>query len=225
MGLLDRLDPMQRQILIIGAPVVAVFALGAMRKPAAAPAADAAAAGSSGGTAGGGGALTTGWTMPSTDAIGVGQLSDFESTITGYLNDLAVQVGTTSDLVANAPAPTTTVIYQPLPASPPETAPAPPPPPPPPAPSTYCPNIPGDTMAQIQASGESILGQLNDPVAGGCWWFGSLGGVFAEGGARFLGSARNYGFSKGGREVANYYHLGNGYRIVSKWGENYDFPG
>lgn len=104
---------------------------------------------------------------------------------------------------------------------------------PPPAPSvapTAAPgannNIPPDLLAQIQQSGERIVGQLTDPRTGGTWWLGSYGGIFAEGGARFLGSARNNGFGPGApRTAIAIQPLGTGYRIVSSRGENYDYPG
>jgi hypothetical protein len=209
MGLLDNLQPGQRQILMVGAPIVAVFAFNALRKPAAAPAA------STDGTTSGGsastGTLTTGWTMPSTDAIGTGQLADFESSLTGGLNDLSTQVATVTDLVANPPLPP-----PPLPA------------PPAPAPETGAPAPAVCAAPGIQMNpGEVLIGHLNAP-GGGCWWFSNYGGVFASGGAPFKGSAINARFGPGyenpPRLAVSFNPLGSGYQIWSNRGEHYDFP-
>jgi hypothetical protein len=93
----------------------------------------------------------------------------------------------------------------------------------PPAAATTCPNLPADLMQRIHAGGEDILTVMSAP-GGGCWYFGTLGGVFAMGGAPFYGSARPNGFGAERHAVA-VVPLGNGYRIVSNLGENYDYPG
>lgn len=86
-------------------------------------------------------------------------------------------------------------------------------------------NIPADLLRQIQAGGEQIIGQLAAP-GGGVWWLGSKGGIFAEGGAPFFGSARPYGFDDSKiRSAIAIQPLGKGYRIISSRGENYDFNG
>jgi hypothetical protein len=208
MGLLDGLQPQQRQILMVGAPVVAVFALGALRKQAA-PATDAAATDTaSTGTA------TSGWTMPSTDAIGTGQLADFESTITGQLGYLSTTTATLSDLVANPPAPPA-----PLPAPPatrPETGPVI-------APAASCSPPPG----WPGVSGEVIIKRLDAP-GGGCWYFSNYGGVANVGGAPFKGAAINNRFGPGYENPPRYavdaQNLGSGYVIISNRGERYSYP-
>lgn len=90
--MLDQLTPQQRKLAAIGVPVVAVFALISViqkrNQPAAAP-------------------PTTGFMpgghAPSTDVIGVGQLAEFESLLSGQISQLARQIG---DMKANPnPAP------------------------------------------------------------------------------------------------------------------------
>lgn len=135
--------------------------------------------------------------------------------------------GLPPDPPALAPAP----IPDPGPVAPSPVLPAPAPPAPaapaPPAPSSAAiPNLPADLLGRIQASGERIIGSLPDPkTPGGGWYFGSLGGVFQAGTGNFYGAARGYGFSPGFRETAQFTPLGNGYKIISTRGENYDFPG
>src|SRR4051812_22649815 len=93
MSVLDSLSPGQLQALKYGVPVVAGVAVVAkLRKKASVPAPTA--------------APVTGFTAPSTDAIGVGQLSEFESSITDQLNQLAMIVNAGGDAaVATPPAP------------------------------------------------------------------------------------------------------------------------
>ena len=93
--MLDQFSPQQRQAIMLGAPVVAVFALVSVLKgKTAAP------------------TPTTGQTlpaaMPSTDAIGTSQLSEFESLLTGSIQQLGSQVGNIQDQLANQPAPAAT---------------------------------------------------------------------------------------------------------------------
>ncbi len=115
MPLLQNLSPGQRQAVIFGGPVVAAFALiSVLQKrnqgtPTTTP------------TTGGTGALLA----PSTDAIGTGQLADFESTVTGAITQLANQIALLdSPSTVETPTPTTTVIYQTVaaPAAPSTTA-------------------------------------------------------------------------------------------------------
>jgi hypothetical protein len=76
MGVLDQFSPGQRQAVMYGAPVVAgVVLMSKLRGKAKVPAPTA--------------APVSGYTAPSTDAIGVGQLSEFESAITDQINQLA----------------------------------------------------------------------------------------------------------------------------------------
>lgn len=111
----ENLPDNQRKILLFGAPVVAVFALvstlGKRNQPAATS------------TATGSGTMPASF-APSTDAIGVGQLSDFESMITGAIAQLGAKVSTlptTQQIQASLPAPIVNVAPAPAP------APAPPP--------------------------------------------------------------------------------------------------
>lgn len=74
MKLLDGLSPNMQKGLLVAAPIVAVFALRAKQAPA--PAEPEAP-------------VTAGYTMPSTDAVGTGQLATYESSMTASL--LALQ--------------------------------------------------------------------------------------------------------------------------------------
>lgn len=120
MSVLDQLTPEQRQIGMVGAVVVAVFAL-ISRLRSKTPTAPASTSDQSTAPAA---ATTTGtptgsFSMGSTDAIGVGQLSDFESLLTGQLSDVSARVDQLTQTVQAA------------------SVPAPPPPPPPPAPESH----------------------------------------------------------------------------------------
>lgn len=221
MGLLDRFSPEQQQLLKLGVPAVAAFALiTTLRKPSATPTgsgtdATAANASNSGAPASFGSA---GVVMPSTDAIGTGQLADFESSVTGLLNQLAVGIDTNSNLIASIPAPIPTP-PAPAPAPAPEQVPTPPPPAPPACqPPAGWPSLPGEVMIK----------RLDAP-GGGCWYFSNFGGVAAVGGAPFKGAAINNrfgpGFEKPPRYAIDAVNLGSGYRIISNYaGQNYDYP-
>lgn len=216
MDFLKRLSPAQRQMLTLAVPVVAVFAListlARRGQPAAAEPSPAPVTGS-----------TAAFTMPSTDAIGVGQLSEFESLLTGRVNALGIQVEETGLLITSAltPPPAPPVPAAPPPPAPAETYPAPPPPAPQPAP---CPAFPDELRARMNP-GEQLIGQLPAPD-GGCWYFSDYGGVFALGGAPFYGSARPYNVGPPtDRRIGRYNPLGRGYQLWSTWGEHYDFPG
>jgi hypothetical protein len=113
----------------------------------------------------------------------------------------------------------------PAPSLPQNPAPSQPAPAPPAEPqNTQSQNLPADLLARIQAGGENIIGSLRDPLTGGTWYLGSKGGIFAVGGARFLGSARQYGFDNPAiRSAVNITPLGTGYRVTSSRGETYDF--
>jgi hypothetical protein len=96
----------------------------------------------------------------------------------------------------------------------------------PPTPTPSLTNLPGDLLQKIEAGGERIVKGIVDPLTGGTWWLGSKGGIFAVGGARFLGSARDYGFNDPNvRSAADIQYLGNGYQVVSNHGEIYRFGG
>lgn len=133
-------------------------------------------------------------------------------------------------------------VPNPTPTGPPQNSPVntppTPPPPPPPAPSPASPapvapappwspaNIPADLLRAINGGGETIIKAIEDPLTGGTWYLGSKGGIFALGGARFLGSARNYGFDDPNvRKAVDIQPNGNGYRVISSRGETYNFPG
>lgn len=207
MPLLESLSPQQRQILMYGAPVVGVFALmSALGKN---QEADTPAAVTG----------TTGYTMPSTDAIGTGQLSDFESLVTARLQTLGATVEQNRLLSLIPPA-------NPAPPAPPSApaddgpawTPSPAPPPVCPAPPSGWPSAPG----------EMIIKRLDAP-GGGCWWFSNLGGVANMGGAPFLGSASGYrmgpGFESPPRYIVDVVPSGRGYRMISNYaGQTYDFP-
>jgi hypothetical protein len=209
MGLLDRVDPAQRQLLMIGAPVVAVFAFVASRKSATTAATDAATAAAAG---------TSGWTMPSTDAIGTGQLADYESLVTGRLNDLSTQVGTQTALIANPPAPQ---VAPPAPA--PEMTPAPPP-------IVAAPPVCSPPAGWPGLAGEVIITRLLAP-GGGCWYITNYGGVANVAGAPQRGSclANNNqcrmgpGYENPPRYVVSAVNNGSGYTMYSNKGETYNF--
>lgn len=91
MALLDSLAPQQRKILLYGAPVVAAAALYATsRKNAASEDTEGGERSPSSSTP------TTGFmpatTIPSDNAIGVGQLAEFESALAGALTELGTRV-------------------------------------------------------------------------------------------------------------------------------------
>lgn len=93
MGALDSLSPGQRQMVMLGVPVVAVFALvsGIQKKSAATASAP---------------AVPTGYTLPtmaSTDAIGTSQLSEFEDMLSGNINNLSNQVSGLTAQVSSIP--------------------------------------------------------------------------------------------------------------------------
>jgi len=219
MGVLDQLSPQQKQWAMIGIPVVAAFALiSKIGRPAnASNSEDATPSG------------TSGFTMPSTDAIGTGQLAEFESLVTSRLNDLSVkteesgiytgsltdqlagQISGLSQKVATLSAP---------PASPAETYPAPPPP----AAAACSPPSWG-------ISGEVTIAHLQAP-GGGCWYISNWGGVHASGGAPFKGSCLEGGnkcrigpgYENPPRYITSAANLGAGYQMWSNRGENYGFP-
>lgn len=206
MGVLDSLTPQQQTALKFGVPAVAAFALISTWQKKNQPADGDAAAGTPSGV------LTGGFAMPSTDAIGTGQLADFESTITQRINDLGVGFEEVRLSIPTSYAPT------PAPASEDRaTFPAPPAPAP-----AACPPPPAPGIA-----GEVIIGHLDAP-GGGCWYFTNFGGVFNMGGAPFKGSAVPYrmgpGYENPPRYVVSYEPLGAGYRLTSNRGEHYDFP-
>jgi hypothetical protein len=156
MGLLDSLSPGQLQALKYGVPVVAgVAVVSKLRRKAPVPAQTA--------------APVTGFTAPSTDAIGVGQLSEFESSITDQLNQLAMIVNAGGDAaVATPPAPAS-----PAPVSP--------------AASPAAPAQPTNqySIGQVvnPASGESIVANAYSSQYG---WLDltSKGGVYTSGGSQ-----------------------------------------
>lgn len=132
------LSDSQFTMVKFGVPVVAVFALssayGKKREAEAAAAKPPVAGG-----------LIPASPLPSTDAIGVGQLAEFESGVTSALTQLTETVGYLVDNQQKAPAPA------PAPATAPTyVAPPPPPPPPPPAPVRSCiPNWPCAPLGKI----------------------------------------------------------------------------
>src|SRR5205814_528523 len=75
-------DPTQRKILMVGVPVAAALAIGTIVKGNQEPAEDPEIP-ENGATPG-----TAGFVMPSTDAIGTGELGQFESNVTDYLLQL-----------------------------------------------------------------------------------------------------------------------------------------
>jgi hypothetical protein len=213
MGVLDRFSPQQRQALMVGVPAVAGFVIvGKLFKSR---------------TSASGGVATI--ATPSTDAIGVGQLSDFESHISDQVNTLAT-------LIAG---------WEPASSPPP-----PPPPPPPPAPdhtqaspmqqpalvSAHLappPPLSADIVAAMQAGGESIV-QVAESSAGGWLYLTSKGGVYNEGGSPFFGSYLGYAGSTDdpAREIALHGHFGSGglvalpgghYSLINASGEVYNF--
>lgn len=217
-NLLEQLPGGQQKAVMIGVPVVAVFALIAtIRKPKVTPAAaDAKPAGISG------------FVMPSTDAIGTGQLAEFESLLTARINNLSVQtddlatgVGSLSVLVANPPA--LPIPLPPPPAPAPEYTPAPPPVQAAPAPCSPPAGWPG-------LSGEMIIKRLDAP-GGGCWYITNFGGVANVGGAPNRGSclANNNacrmgpGYENPPRYVVDAANSGSGYVMYSNRGEVYTF--
>lgn len=132
----------------------------------------------------------------------------------------AILVGGNNPIINSAPNPIAPTV---APTPPPAPAPAPVAPAPPPAQQVA--NLPADLLKQIQANGESIIGNLIDPITGGTWWFGSKGGVFAVNGARYLGSASQPGAYYPGLQIVQAIPLGNGYREVSVKGETYNYAG
>lgn len=77
MGLLDNLSDQQKKLLMFGVPLVGgAVIISKLRQPPAAPATT----------------PPSGVTMPSTDAIGAGQLADFETSIAAALAALQKQI-------------------------------------------------------------------------------------------------------------------------------------
>jgi hypothetical protein len=138
MGWLDRFPPATRQVLMVGVPAVAAFVVVAkLRKPAAA------------GTS----AIAT----PSTDAIGVGQLSDFETSIADQVNQLAM-------LIAQQPA------HPPV--TPPHVPPPPHHPPPPHQPQLHESSVHGVFLAECVNLAQLTPNVVVGVTAEGNWSYG-----------------------------------------------------
>jgi len=124
MSVFDQLTPQQKQIGGVGAVVVAVFALiSRFKAKAAAPASTSEQSSTTDTTTGASSGLPTGsFAVGSTDAIGVGQLSDFESLLTGLVSNVSAQVDQLGQTIKSAPPPA--AVTPPPPAAT-ETGPAP----------------------------------------------------------------------------------------------------
>lgn len=221
MGLLDRFTPQQKQLAVIGVPAVAAFALiSKIGKPAAADASNSEDAGPAG---------SSGWTMPSTDAIGTGQLAEFESLVTARLNDLSVKTeetgiytGSLTDQLAGQISGLSQQ-FSTLSAPPPPPAETYPAPPPVVAPAPVCPAAPAPGIP-----GEVVIKRLDAP-GGGCWYITNFGGVYAMAGAPFKGSCvgacrTGPGYEDPPRYMVDAANLGSGYQMWSNRGEHYAFP-
>ncbi len=88
---LEKLSPTQRQALMFGVPAVALVALGVRMGKRDAPAEEETTP------------PPTGYLAPSTDAIGVGQLADFESKLKDYIDHLFTGPPTTTPPPTNRP--------------------------------------------------------------------------------------------------------------------------
>lgn len=162
MGVLDQFSPTQRQALMYGAPVVAAFALIAATKRKAAPAEESAPAKT----------VVMAPATANTDAIGVGQLAQFESSITagllqvqGELERMERERARQAPVVLAPPPPPAAPAYQATPPAafvdqpaPVAVAPSPPPPAPAPlpvaaVPATYSPVLPDYVEQWDQARG------------------------------------------------------------------------
>lgn len=211
MGWFDRFSPAQRQALMIGVPAVAGFVIVTrLRRPA--------ATGATGPVA-----------MPSTDAIGVGQLQDFEKSI-------ADQMAALVDQIAKATA-------GPPPTPPPAPAPAPAPDanqanmnsnsaPPPPV-DTPAPALSADLVATMQAGGEELV-SVQRSSAGGWLYLTSKGGIYNMGGSPFFGSYIGYASTQENPALESQLHghfgagglvvlPGGHYELVNTGGETYNF--
>lgn len=199
---------------MVGAPLVGLFAVlslrgkGASDEPAGPP-------------------TTGGVILPSTDAIGVGQLAEFESLVTARLNDQSTMIAE-GQLASSFPAYPT---YDAPAPSPTFEAPSPTPSPtastPAPSRPGECSSFPADLRARMHA-GEYPIGPLNSRSGSGCWYASNYGGVFAYG-APFYGSgfgAYGIGPPNDRRIVAiraNPNHA-DAYELISERGESYRFP-